>query len=397
MTSAAAGALVDQAFADRRLFKMALARWPGGPAEARSRYAGETSPPLLLVEAPAGVGIEALLAEIDALAETCSAGTNLILLGTLNDVTLYRNLLRQGVADYLVLPAPPMRLIEAILDLYRDAGKRPAGQVIAFIGAKGGCGNTTLACHVGHQLAHQTQADVVVADLDLPFGGADLAFNLEAPVGVQSILNDPERIDESFLQRFSGKVAEHLYLLAAPGSAEVDAAVSGVALETCVAALRQQAGYVILDLPRVWSDWVRQALITADHVVVTAIPDLVAVRNTRNMLDLLVTSRALDQPPTLVLNRLGAARRGEVTIRDFAAAVRFAPTLTIAEEPQGLGLATSLGKMVHEVQRGSKAALAIRALAARFVSAPPPRPGHAAAGSGTATAPGWLARLLAKG
>ncbi len=392
MTTDAAGTLVDQAFADRRLRKMALSRLPGSLAAARGRYAAETSPPLLLVEVTADTGVDPLLAELDALAETCATGTNLILLGAINDVTLYRTLLRRGVADYLVIPSAPMRLIEAVLDLYRDPAKRPAGQVIAFIGAKGGCGSTTLACNVGRRLAHQADADVVVIDLDLPFGGADLAFNLEVPFSIQTLLNDPERIDESFLQRFSGKIGERLYLLAAPASLEFDAAVSAVALETCVAALKQQAGYVILDLPRVWSEWIREALVTADHVVVTATPDLVSVRNTRNILDLLVTRRPLDQPPTLVLNRVGAARRGEVAVKDFSAAVQFTPTLTIAEESQVFGLAASLGKMVQDVNRGSKGAQAIRDLAARLVSTPPTRPGSATGGRSA-----WLGRLFGKG
>jgi pilus assembly protein CpaE len=394
VTTVAAGALVDQAFADRRLFKMALSRLPGGLAAARSRYAGDVSPPLVLVEAAAGVDAGTLLAEIDALADTCAAGTNLILLGEINDVTLYRNLLRRGVADYLVMPVGPMRLIEAVQDLYRDAARRPAGQVIAFIGARGGCGSTTLACNVGHRLAHETPADVVVMDLDLPFGGADLAFNLETTNGIQAVLSDPERIDEGFLQRFPGKLGERLHLLAAPASLESDAAVSGVALEACLAGLRQQAGTVILDLPRVWSEWLRQTLTTVDQVVVTATPDLVSVRNTRNLLDLLVARRALDQPPILVLNRVGAARRGEVTVRDFAAAVRLAPALTIAEDSQVFGLAASLGKMIQDVNRGSKAALAIRELAARFVSVPPARPGSR---PGSWPGPAWLQRLIGKG
>jgi pilus assembly protein CpaE len=370
---------------------MALSRLPGGLAGAQGRYAGETSPALVLVEAAADADTDAttLLAGIDALAEVCSAGTNLILLGGVNDVTLYRNLLRRGVADYLVMPATPMRLIEAVQDLYRDDSKRPAGQVIAFIGARGGCGSTTLACNVGHRLAHQTGADVAVLDLDLPFGGADLAFNLEAPHGIQTLLNDPERIDESFLQRIASKAGEHLHLLAAPAALDQDAAVSGVALEACLAALRQQAGYVLLDLPRVWSEWLRQTLTAADQVVVTATPDLVSVRNTRNLLDLLVTRRALDQPPTLVLNRIGAARRGEVTVRDFATAVRLAPALTISEESQVFGLAASLGKMIDETNRGSKAAQAIRQLADRFVITPPRRSGPAAG-----AVPAWVGRLF---
>ncbi len=367
---------------------MDLTRFTGGVAEARSRYAGEASPALLLIESPAHAEIQAQ--DLESLAEVCVAGTNLILLGTRNDVAHYRDLLRRGVADYLVLPTEPMRLIEAVQDLYREPGKRPAGKVIAFIGVKGGCGNTTLACNVGWRLSRQTGADVVVADLDLPFGASDLAFNLDAPNSVQSVLADPDRVDESFLQRFSAKYGEHLYLLAAPASLDVEAAVSATSLEIAVANLRQQAGFVVLDLPRVWSEWVRQTLLSADHVVITATPDLASVRNARNLIDLLAGKRTLDQPPTLVLNRVGALRRGEVAVKDFAVTVGLEPALVIAEESVLFGQAASLGKMVEEVNGRSKGAEAIQKLAARFG-------GPAVGPAGSGGMPAWLRQLTGKG
>ncbi|MEI6986366.1 MAG: AAA family ATPase [Rhodospirillaceae bacterium] len=376
------------------MLKMALTRFTGSLTEAATRYAAEASPQLLVVET--GNDQERILTDLEALADVCVAGTNLILMGEINDVGLYRSLTKGGVADYLVLPSSPVRLIEAVLELYQDANKRPVGQVIAFIGAKGGCGSSTLAANVAVQLAEHGNADVVVLDLDLPFGGADLAFNIETTYGVQSILSDPERVDDTFLQRFGAKHGDHLYLLAAPGTLEFDAMISVTALDATLAALRQQAKYVVLDLPKLWCEWVRQVVHTADQVVITAMPDLVSVRNTRNIVDFLASRRALDQPPMLVLNRVGATRRGEVETKDFGGTVGLTPSFVIGEDTILFGQAAAIGKTLGEINNRSKAAEVIKLLAAKLagpVALPPRRSAPAI----SAIAMAWLHRLTGKG
>ncbi|MBI1209172.1 MAG: AAA family ATPase [Azospirillum sp.] len=340
---------------------MVLTTHPGGLVEARMRYEQEPAPPLLVIETTE-TGDE-LTGRIDALAEVCTAETNLILLGRTNDVELYRTLTRMGVGDYVVLPAPPGRLIESILELYEEPGKKPTGRVIAFIGAKGGCGSSQLAHNTGYTLTGLADCDVLIVDFDLPFGCADLTFNVETPHGIRNLLADPERADEVSLQRFTAKYGERLALLAAPCSLDGELGVNIQALETVVGALKQQAKYVILDLPHLWQDWVRVALQLADDVVVVATPDLTSIRNARNLIDFIAVGRALDAQPVLVLNRLGAARKSEIPAKDFAQTVGVAATVTVPDDTDAFGRATTLGRMVEEVAPRSKAADAIRQLA----------------------------------
>ncbi|MEI8393410.1 MAG: AAA family ATPase [Rhodospirillaceae bacterium] len=373
---------MQKAFTDRRMLKFELSNRPGGLVEAHERYSAEASPSLLILEI--GSDVDALLPQLETLAEVCVAGTNLILVGSYNDVALYRSLIRSGIADYLVLPIEPVRLVEAVLDLYNEPGKQGSGQIIAFTGAKGGCGSSTLACNAAWRIAAETDADVVLLDLDLPFGSADLALNIETSHGVHSVLSDPERIDDSFLHRFAAKYGERLHLLAAPSSLEFDSAVPGPALEATLDALRRQAKFIVLDLPRVWSEWTRHLVHTADQVVLTAMPDLVSVRNARNLVDFLATRRSLDQPPVLVVNRVGAAKRGEVVLKDFSTTVGLAPAVVIAEDGPTFGQAAAVGKMLDEVNRRSKAAEAIRQLAVRLSGPPPAKARPANAGAAAA-------------
>ena len=83
-----------------------------------------------------------MLAELDALAESCDAGTKVVVIGHVNDVVLYRELLKRGVSEYLVAPVSPLQLMESISNLYNDPDSDPVGHVFAFIGAKGGVGSS---------------------------------------------------------------------------------------------------------------------------------------------------------------------------------------------------------------------------------------------------------------
>ncbi len=89
---------------------------------------------------------EHILAELDRLAESCDPGTKVVVIGHVNDVVLYRELLKRGVSEYLVAPIAPLQLMESISNLYNNPDTEPVGHVYAFIGAKGGVGSSTV-CH----------------------------------------------------------------------------------------------------------------------------------------------------------------------------------------------------------------------------------------------------------
>ena len=52
------------------------------------------------------------------MAEFCDPGTKVIVIGDVNDVTLYRDLISRGVSEYLITPVSVFQLIGAIGNLY---------------------------------------------------------------------------------------------------------------------------------------------------------------------------------------------------------------------------------------------------------------------------------------
>jgi pilus assembly protein CpaE len=354
-------AALEAALKDRLLARSSVAVRMGGLPAAISFFEKSATPEILFVEA---VDENSTLVEaIDRLAEVCDSGTRLIVLGNSNDIGLYRTLLRRGVSDYLVGPVDRAKVIEVIREIVEGADSRSLGRVMAFIGAKGGVGSTTIACNTSWTISQSYGEDVALIDLDIPFGSAALAFNLDAQQGIDNALADGERLDDALLERYMPRYEDHLSLLASPASLEADAAVDLNALAIVQEKVRRASRYVTLDLPHFWAPWTREILTDADEVVVTAAPDLVSLRNAKNLIDYLRRSRGAHRPVHYVLNQMGIARKLDLTAKDFATAIGQDPALVLPFDPAIFAMAITNGQMVGEISKRNRATAAFQALA----------------------------------
>ena len=116
-------------------------------------------------------------------------------------------------------------------------------------------------------------------------------------------------------------------------------------------------------MPHLWTAWAKQVVLKADHVVITAAPDLANLRNTKNLVDQLKGSRPNDRPPLLVLNQVGVPKRPEISVKDFGDAIELEPKIVIDFDAQLFGTAANNGQMIEEVSDKSKAADGFRSLA----------------------------------
>jgi pilus assembly protein CpaE len=346
---------------DRRLARAHLDIKLGGPQAAVQLY-GETHTPNVLVVETEG-GRDAVLAELAHLADVCDPSTKVIVIGHVNDVVLYRELIRSGVSEYLVAPLGPLHIIAAIGALYADPKAGQIGRIFAFVGAKGGVGSSTIAHNVGWLFSRKLMIDTVITDLDLAFGTAGLNFNIDATQGIAEALGQPERVDQMLLDRLLAKAGDRLSLLSAPGSIDRDYAIDKEALEHILDVVRLSVPNVIVDVPNIWAPWTKATLVQADDVIVTATPELASLRNTKNLIDFLKAARPNDRPPRLILNQVGVARRPEIPVADFARSVGTEPAIVVPFEPQIFGTASSNGQMIAEIGARSKPAELIETFA----------------------------------
>lgn len=341
------GAALQRAAADRRLAKASLSVQLGGIAAAVDHYNGTVTPNLLIVETRLQ-GSDAL-DELDRLAEVCDPATKVVVIGRANDVELYRELMRRGASEYLVAPLDPLHLIEVIAGLYSDPEGRPIGRVIAFLGARGGVGSSTLCHNTGWCIAEEQQINTTIVDLDLPFGTVALDFNDEPGQSVADALTAPERLDDVLLDRVLLKRGDYLTLFAAPASLGRDYDATLDDYEAVLDTVRQAMPCVLLDLPHVWTPWLKAALIGADEIVITASTDLASLRNTKNLVELLRQDRPNDPAPRLVLNQVNQPKRPEIPVKDFAETIGLEPALVLSYDPQLFGQAANNGQMLGEL------------------------------------------------
>ena len=354
-------AALEGASKDRRMSRAHVKVLMGGLPAAVEFYGSAPTPNLVVVESKGRA--EDILGHLDGLAEVCDPGTKVLVIGHVNDVLHYRELIRRGVSEYVVAPLDLFDVLRAIGDLYHSPEAALLGRSVAFIGAKGGCGSSTIAHNVAWSIAKTFANDVMVADFDLAWGTAGLDFNQDPTQGVLDALLSPERIDEVFLDRLLTKCSDHLSLLAAPALLDRTYDFDELAFDPTVEVARGNVPVVVLDLPHQWTDWVRRQLREADEVVIVATPDLANLRNAKNLADVLRAARPNDAPPRLVFNQVGMPKRPEIKLDDFAKALDLTVAATIPFDAALFGNAANKGLMIGELDAKHAVAETFRSLA----------------------------------
>ena len=210
------------------------------PDLALHRIRSGLAPRILLLDI---AELPAPIVEIGAARAVGGADLAVVGLGTVNDVALYRELLAAGANDYLVKP-PTRDALAAILRKPPEgaaaAGDGGLGQVIAFVGSRGGVGATTTAVACAWLLAEDRTEHTALLDLDLHFGTVALKLDTEPGSGLYEALEQPSRIDSLFIDRAMVKVTDNLRVLATEASAAQHLAIDAGAIDMLLYELRRK-------------------------------------------------------------------------------------------------------------------------------------------------------------
>jgi pilus assembly protein CpaE len=338
---------IERAGEDRRMAKAHLKTHLGGLPTAIEFYGSAPTPNLIIIESRDEP--RELMDQLRRLAEFCDPSSKVVVIGHYNDVALYRDLIRAGVSEYIVAPISMADVIGVIAGIFVDPEAEPIGRAIAFIGAKGGVGSSTIAHNFAWSASTLFKLETVVADLDLAFGTANINFDQDPAQGIAEALFAPERVDEVYLDRLLAQCAEKLSLLAAPSSLDRTYDFAPDAFKMVIEIAQRSAPFLVLDLPHAWNGWTRQTLEAADEVVVTATPELANLRNTKNLVDTLKKLRPNDAPPRLIINQAGVPKRPEIAVSDFTEPLGIEPLAVIPFDPALFGNASNNGRMLGEM------------------------------------------------
>jgi len=338
---------IERAGEDRRMAKTHLKVHMGGIETAVEFYKTAPTPNLILLESRCEP--REMLDSLRSLAEVCDPTTKVVIIGHYNDIWLYRELIRSGISEYVVAPISMADILTVISGIFVNPESEPLGRTIAFVGAKGGVGSSTIAHNVAWSMSTLFKSEVVVADMDLAFGTANINFDQDPAQGIAEAVFSPERIDETYLDRLLAQCAENLSLLAAPSTLDRIYDFDPDAFTQIIDVAQRSAPTVVLDVPHVWSGWAKTTLMQADEIVITATPELANLRNAKNLVDMLKKLRPNDALPKLVINQAGVPKRPEITPADFAEPLGITPMAVIPFDPLLFGNASNNGRMLGEM------------------------------------------------
>ena len=376
-------AAFEQAAKDSRLSRSRVTVHDGGIAAAVAYFRENPSPQVLIVE-EAGGDAE-LMTALGSLAEVVEPGVKVIVVGAFNDIGLYRTLVGQGVSEYLVAPPAPEQVVETILGIYRDPAAVPRGRIVAFFGARGGVGASSVAHNVAWLLAQTFKEPTILADLDFSFGSADLAYNVEVKQPASDIVAQSDRLDDVLFDKCLVPSGDNLKVLANTGNLNAAAPPSTEALEKILDLARGAAGFIVLDLPHVWAEWTQTAMEIADDLVIVAQPDLTGLRECKNIFAAL-TARRGAKPTRLLLNKTGETKKTELSAKDFMEAANILTVMTLPYAPDVFGNALNNGQMIGEVAKTHAVTESLRKIAAQVSG----RDVKAAKPAGMLNVLGWL-------
>jgi len=358
----------------------------GGIAGAIESLADVPTPRILLIDVSES---EDPIQDINRLAEVCQEGTHVVALGSVNDVALFRRLIHAGVDDYLVKPVTPDTLLHsfAALDQRDRAAPREAtapGKLVIVIGTRGGVGASALASNMAWIASHEDKAKrAALVDLDLQFGSAALALDVEPGRGLAEALRTPSRIDDLLVERAAVKVDEQLSVLCAEEGLESPLHVDPAAIESLIERLRMMFNCVIIDMPRALVPVQSKIISMADAVLVVADYTLVAARDCPRLL-----KRVREAGPKgeikVVINRVGAPGHSDIKRPDLEKALEAKVDVEIPQDQKTAAESNQAGKPMVVAGSKGKASAVIRDLALQVC------------GLGTASKPPLWRRLLGK-
>jgi pilus assembly protein CpaE len=258
---------------------------PVGLLEGRS--AGEPSSPDLVV-----VDIRDDAASGMAAIERLRAGhvaAAIFAVAQATDPELILQAMRAGANEFFMSPVPEDSFQGAVR---RTAARRetthaqakPPSSTLAFFGAKGGAGTTTVAVNCAVELARLTKRQTVIVDLKPGFGEVALFLGVRPRFTLLDAIENLHRLDKDFLHELCAKHKSGLDMLAGSEQFRRPGSQDSGAIEGSSACSASQCDYTVI-VPATLNSSSIAALYAADTIFVVTNPDVPSVRNAQRLVD----------------------------------------------------------------------------------------------------------------
>ncbi len=215
--------------------------------------------------------------------------------------------MRSGCSEYLLKPIGREQLLNAVA---RVGGRRKErtqttrAQVLAFMGAKGGCGVTSVVTQLGALLASSFSKRTLVVDLHPDFGDAALYLGVTRHrYHFFELVENTDRLDGELLQSFLARHPSGVELIPAPEGNDAPRRILPGATAQTLEFLRTRYDYILVDLPLGLSDENMEVIRHSDHLHMVTIAEVSALRNVARQINYLTRKDVAPERLRVVLNR----------------------------------------------------------------------------------------------
>ena len=273
-------------------------------------------PDVLVVEIG---GLEDRLEETLRALKSCSSNPALIVVDTVAQPAVIIAAMRAGVIEYL---CPPFdgRLRAALQRVFvsrggsKSAAEAHEGKTLGFLSAKGGCGATTIACHLAHEFQRQTDQRILLADLDMEAGLIHFLLKTDSPYSVLDAVTNVHRLDPSFWKALVSNGTPRLEVIASPARG-ASGPVEEVPFRHVLRFTRSQYDWVLADLGRGLNPTSMSLLGDIDECFVVTTLDVLALYKTKHLLQTLVEGGYPHNRLRLIVNRM--EKRADLGLDDL--------------------------------------------------------------------------------
>ncbi|MCG9575035.1 AAA family ATPase [Vibrio tubiashii] len=306
---------------------------------------------------------------------------SLIVFGNENDNGALKISLRIGAADFVSNTAQIEELIPLLKNVAEEkVASRNLGELLVFMNTKGGSGASTIALNSAIKMANQNPEKVLLLDLDLQFGVVNDYLSINPSYSMTDALANVSDLDEVSLSTFVTKHSSGLHILSFKRENSHENYEKAKHLNKLLPLLREHYPYVIVDLSRGLDRLFAPVLAPATKVFLIAQQNLVAIKNTTQVIKLLSFEFGINKEQLeIVINRY--EKRQSIRLKDIQGTVG---DITVHVVPNDFKVAlesANLGRPFIEAKKSSSISKSI----SRFVKSLSPQ---------VEEKKGWLKRLF---
>jgi pilus assembly protein CpaE len=231
----------------------------------------------------------------------------IIALNTSADPDAILSSLRAGINEYLFPPLKDslrkaLEKRSAERSRRRDGGTKGAGKSFAFLSAKGGCGATTIVCHVAAELGRLNQK-VLLMDLDLDAGMIGFITKTKAVYSILDAVNNLHRLDISYWKALVSNGIPGVEIVASPLSLASKQQPKDEQVRHVLAFARPHYDWTLTDMGRSLSHLSMAALDEVDEVCLVTTLEVPALHQSKQIVQTLIDSGYGKARIRLILNR----------------------------------------------------------------------------------------------